>query len=135
MGTIHLTPEQILALSALAGGIIPADEQDAGVSAFNPGRHLAEKIERDYNAPAHLKGLQFAERTAEADFGGPVADLDPVSIERLLGKLREHYPGFFKFLRAETCAVYLSEPAVWKRIGFPGPSIEKGGYPDFDQPQ
>jgi len=32
-------------------------------------------------------------------------------------------------------AMYLSDPAVWERIGFPGPSTAAGGYPDFDQPQ
>jgi hypothetical protein len=29
----------------------------------------------------------------------------------------------------------MSDPGVWQRIGFPGPSTEAGGYPDFDQPQ
>jgi hypothetical protein len=29
---------------------------------------------------------------------------------------------------------YLSDPAVWLRIGFPCPSSENGGHPDFDQP-
>ena len=44
-------------------------------------------------------------------------------------------PGFFKQLRMDTCALYLSDPGVWARIGFPGPSSAQGGYPDFDQPQ
>jgi hypothetical protein len=30
-------------------------------------------------------------------------------------------------------ALYLSDPGVSRRIGFPGPSIEVGGYPDFDR--
>jgi len=29
----------------------------------------------------------------------------------------------------------MSDPGVWHRIGFPGPSSDRGGYPDFDQPQ
>ena len=28
----------------------------------------------------------------------------------------------------DVCALYLSDPAVWRRIGFPGPSAETGGY-------
>ena len=31
--------------------------------------------------------------------------------------------------------MYLRDPAVWQRIGFPGPSTASGGYDDFDQPQ
>ena len=36
-------------------------------------------------------------------------------------------PAFFKQLRMDVCALYLSEPAVWRRIGFPGPSTRSGG--------
>jgi hypothetical protein len=43
--------------------------------------------------------------------------------------------GFFRQLRMDVCALYLSDPGVWARIGFPGPSTAQGGYPDFDQPQ
>jgi hypothetical protein len=32
-------------------------------------------------------------------------------------------------------ALYLGDPRVSRAIGFPGPSIEQGGYPDFDRPQ
>ena len=39
-----------------------------------------------------------------------------------------------KQLRMDVCALYLTDPGVWGRIGFPGPSVERGGYPDFDQP-
>jgi hypothetical protein len=53
----------------------------------------------------------------------------------LLGLLREHSPHFFRLLRADVCALYLSDAGVWQRIGFPGPSAEFGGHPDFAQPQ
>jgi hypothetical protein len=33
----------------------------------------------------------------------------------------------------DVSALYLSDPEVWCRIGFPGPSIDSGGHPDFDQ--
>jgi hypothetical protein len=44
-------------------------------------------------------------------------------------------PAFFRQLRLDTTTLYLSDPAVWTRIGFPGPSIETGGHADFDRPQ
>ncbi|MEY2427611.1 MAG: hypothetical protein QOJ40_496, partial [Verrucomicrobiota bacterium] len=49
--------------------------------------------------------------------------------------VREKLPSFFKQLRMDVSALYLSDPAVWQRIGFPGPSTASGGYPDFDLPQ
>jgi len=53
----------------------------------------------------------------------------------LLGVLREKMPGFFKQLRMDVSAIYLSDEGVWERIGFGGPSSETGGYPDFDREQ
>jgi len=49
--------------------------------------------------------------------------------------MRVDAPGFFKQLRMDVAALYLGDPGVWRRIGFPGPSTDTGGYPDFDQPQ
>jgi hypothetical protein len=68
-------------------------------------------------------------------YGRGVAELDATQTHDLLGALRDQQPGFFKQLRADICALYLSDPGVWARIGFPGPSSAQGGYPDFDQPQ
>ena len=62
-------------------------------------------------------------------------ELDAQEIADLLRVLEEKSPAFFRQLRADTCALYMSDPGVWQRIGFPGPSTESGGYPDFDQPQ
>ncbi len=131
----RLTPEQVATLSAVARGMIPRDEKDDGVASFNPGRRLADKIETDLNPTPYLNGLRVAENVALEEFDRPVAELDAPSLEKLLGMLRDGAPALFKFIRAEVCALYLSQPSVWKRIGFPGPSVEKGGYPDFDQLQ
>ena len=56
-------------------------------------------------------------------------------IHELLAVVREKVAGFFKQLRMDVSAIYLSDAGVWERIGFPGPSSESGGYPDFDQRQ
>jgi len=135
MSELRLTPEQVAALSALACAMIPADEKDEGVASFDAGRRLANKIETDLNATPYLNGLRIAENVALEEFDRPVAELDARALAKLLGMLRDGAPALFKVIRAEVCALYLSQPSVWKRIGFPGPSIEKGGYPDFDQPQ
>lgn len=135
MNAARLSPEQIESLSALARGIIPPDQKDAGASAGQVGHSLAKRIEAELNNGSYLEGLEFAAATANANFGRSIAALDPLSLDALLGMLRDRFPAFFKFLRAETCALYLEQPAVWNRIGFPGPSIHQGGHPDFDRSQ
>ena len=122
-------------LAALANGIIPADARDAGAAAVAAGPRLAEKLAAGVNAAVYRRGLSAAAELARVKFGRGVAELDAAQTHELLGTLREQQPGFFKQLRMDVCALYLSDPGVWARIGFPGPSTAQGGYPDFDQPQ
>ena len=68
-------------------------------------------------------------------YGLAVGRLNPPQVHELLGALRETSSAFFKQLRLDVSGLYLSDPGVWQRIGFPGPSTASGGYPDFDQPQ
>jgi Gluconate 2-dehydrogenase subunit 3 len=122
-------------LTVLANGIIPADARDAGAAAVNAGPRLAEKLAAGVNAGLYRPGLAAAEALARETFGRAVAELDDAQVQELLGVLRGRQPAFFRQLRADVCALYLSDPGVWARIGFPGPSTALGGYPDFDRPQ
>ena len=130
-----LSDDDQRALAALANGIIPADELDAGAACVNAGPRLAEKIVAGVNASVYAAGLARAAHLAAHRFDRRVADLAPAQVHHVLGVLRDEQPGFFKQLRMDVCAMYLIDPAVWERIGFPGPSTERGGYPDFAQPQ
>jgi len=131
----RLSQNQIAALEALAKGIIPGDQRDAGVSALNAGEHLAKKLEVNPFSSLLMDGVRFAESESVARFGQSVDKLSPEALHQLLGVVRDRAPALFKFVRMETCALYLSQPKTWERIGFPGPSIEQGGYPDFDREQ
>jgi Gluconate 2-dehydrogenase subunit 3 len=122
-------------LAALANGIIPADARDAGAAAVAAGPRLAERLAAGVNVAVYRRGLAAAAESSAAKFGRGVAELDAAQTHELLDALREQQPGFFKQLRMDVCALYLSDPAAWARIGFPGPSSSQGGYPDFDQPQ
>jgi hypothetical protein len=135
MPAIQLKPEQIAALTALANGIIPASKTDAGARAVNAGSRLAAMIEAGTNAALYLSGLETAFLISGEMHRRPVSELQSAEIHQLLGAIRERLPGFFKQLRMDVSALYLSDPAVWQRIGFPGPSTASGGYTDFDQPQ
>jgi len=123
-----MTPEQVKILERLANGIIPADEMDEGAAAVNAGMRIADRVDRGINAKVYLAGLEFLE-------GKDVLNMDDAQIHELLGLIREKAAGFFKQLRMDVSALYLSDEGVWGRIGFPGPSSESGGYPDFDKVQ
>jgi hypothetical protein len=135
MAAAPLDAAQISALAALANGIIPADAIDAGAASVNAAARLAEKVAAGLNAALYLRGLETAERLAREHFATAVSDLNPRQIHELVAAVRDALPPFFKQLRMDVSALYLSDPAVWQRIGFPGPSSESGGYPDFDHPQ
>ena len=122
---------QLAALNALANGIIPADEIDDGAAAVNAGPRLAERI----HPGLYPQGLETARLIAMEEYGREVGQLNPAEVERILAILRERLPAFFAQLRMDVSALYLSDPGVWRRIGFPGPSTRSGGYPDFDRPQ
>jgi hypothetical protein len=122
-------------LAKLADGVIPPDAIDAGASAVQAGPRLVERIAQGVNAAVYRQGVEAAERLSSERFQVAVADLSADEVFELLGMLRATEPAFFKQLRMDVSALYLSDPEVWRRIGFPGPSVESGGYPDFDQPQ
>ena len=136
MNHVGTTPAaEIAAWAVLANGILPADARDAGAAAVNAGHRIAEGTAAGTSATLYRTGMAMAEEIAREQHGSTVAELDAEQIHTLLGALRERQPGFFRQLRMDVCAMYLSDPGVWSRIGFPGPSTEQGGYPDFDQPQ
>ena len=135
--TMAISPddEAIRGLTMLANGIIPADERDAGAAAVNAGPRLADRMRAGVNAALYADGLRRACALAPEMFGCALVELTPADVHMLIERLRVDAPGFFKQLRMDVAALYLSDPGVWKRIGFPGAAIESGGYPDFDRPQ
>jgi hypothetical protein len=127
--------ENALALGLLAAGIIPADDLDDGAACVAAGDRLAEKIAAGVNGELYHQGLNAAQTIAAERFGAELEQLVPDQLHELVGALRDAMPGFYKQLRMDVSAIYLSDPGVWQRIGFPGPSTASGGYPDFDQEQ
>jgi hypothetical protein len=92
-------------------------------------------MRRSPSAHIYVEGLRAARVVANERFGQDVRELNVSQMRELLVALRDQSPAFFRQLRADVCALYLSDAGVWQRIGFPGPSSQSGGYPDFDQPQ
>ena len=130
-----ITLTDIATLAALANGIIPADARDAGAAAVHAGPGIAERMRRSPYGPVYVAGLRAAQELAKTRFAKAVPELDAAQRHELLTASSIQSPMFFRLLRADVCALYLSDPGVWQRIGFPGPSADTGGHPDFDQPQ
>jgi anti-sigma factor RsiW len=122
-------------LAALADGIIPADDRDEGARCVDAGAKLAARVAAGVNAATYRAGVKTATALAREQFAQPLPSLDATQMHALIGRLKSESPAFYKQLRMDVSALYLSNPAIWQRIGFPGPSTAAGGYPDFDQPQ
>jgi hypothetical protein len=128
-----LTDVQLASLAALVNGIIPADEADAGAAEVNAAAKIAERVAGGMNAALYEQGLALAETLSREKHNRSVAQLNVAEVYELLATIRDRLPAFFKQLRLDVSALYLSDPGVWQRIGFPGPATATGGYPDFDQ--
>ena len=122
-------------LTALANAIVPPDGRDAGAAAVDAGPRLAERMRDSPQATLYDQGLRTARDLCARQFGRPMTTLTPSELHELTRQVAATEPAFFRQLRLDTTTLYLSDPAVWTRIGFPGPSIETGGHPDFDRPQ
>src|SRR4051812_16614243 len=130
-----MTTHERAALDRLANGIIPADARDAGAASVKAGPRLADRIFNGINAALYRDGLKTAETIAREKFGRALVELNDAQLHEALSLLQQTATSFFKQLRMDVCGLYLSDPGVWQRIGFPGPSVMSGGHPDFDQPQ
>ena len=130
-----LDPSDVAVLTALANAIIPPDGRDAGAAAVDAGPRLADRMRDSPAAALYDQGLGTARELCARQFGRPITALTPFELHELTQQVAATDPAFFRQLRLDTTTLYLSDPAVWARIGFPGPSIEMGGHPDFDRPQ
>ena len=99
------------------------------------GPSIAERMRRSPSAHVYVEGLRGPRVSRTNDSVGTSASWTPTQSASCSTQSATSRPRFFRLLRADVCALYLSDAGVWHRIGFPGPSSASGGYPDFDQPQ
>lgn len=149
MKEVIFTDNQIATLAAAAEAIIPGDEFDGGVAALSPGHAIATRVRyQEHIASLYLKGLKGLDDSVAIMFWGgrKFADLRLVERRRVLQAIRRGAaPGagwrevssqsFYNTFRADVCFVYMTDPEVCQRIGFPGESTARGGYPDYAQRQ
>jgi hypothetical protein len=130
-------------LRHLARVLLPPDE-DPGADELG----VAEVIEAKVLAMPGLRaayrgGLGALDRTSERRHGQAFAALTPAAQAALVADLQaDRLPDdlwrgtgrrFFLLVRSDVVFVYATDPEVWARIGFPGPSHPLGGYPDAER--
>jgi ribosome-associated toxin RatA of RatAB toxin-antitoxin module len=135
-------------LEALAATMIPPDDFDAGVQdvGFASVVEMRARYEAG-KAELYETALRAVDGLAQSMFHKPdfvaltlaerTALLDAVRQNQVNGQLwGQIKPStFFSALWEDVVFLYCTHPDTWQRIGFPGPSFEAGGYPDFDRPQ
>ncbi len=90
-----ITLADIAALAALANGIIPADDRDAGAATVHAGAGIAERMRRSPYGQVYIDGLKVASLLARDKFHSAVHELDSLQINELLSDLRDQSPVFF----------------------------------------
>lgn len=93
-----------------------AEHLDATVGAGTPA---AQKL--------YLEGIRTLDEAAgRASAGATFASLSPSSRQDVVRSL-EGTP-FLQAVYGATIGYFYSQPAVWRQIGYPGPSARHGGY-------
>jgi hypothetical protein len=145
---VTLTDEQREMIETLAEMIIPADDFDDGLmGAGFAGIMETRNMYQPWAAKLYDTGLKGINQISYDLFGNDfltlggkerASVLDTLSSDNPGGTVwteQESAAGFFTHLCMDACFVYCTDEEVWERIGFPGSIFEKGGFPDFADPQ
>lgn len=143
-----LTDDERQILETLAAMILPADDFDDGLEGVGfAGIIETRNLYQAWMAQLYDVGFKGINQISGELCGRTFLDLSEVERKTVLNSLssdaplgsvwteRESAQSFYINLRQDACFVYCTDEELWNRIGFPGPVFEKGGYPDFDQPQ
>jgi ribosome-associated toxin RatA of RatAB toxin-antitoxin module len=144
---VFTNAHQIATLDSLAGTMIPPDDFDQGAQ----GMGFAEVAEvraryETGRAEIYLTGIRVVDDIAKEMYGNDFTSLDLDQRTKLMtmvhdGKFNQKSWGsissgdFFGALLEDILFLYCTHPDTWQRLGWPGPSFDKGGYVDFDQAQ
>lgn len=145
---VFQSTHQIETLEALAATLLPPDEFDDGVQGL--GFPDVAEMRARYQAgraEMYLTALRAVDQMAQAMFGKQAfVNLSPVERTQVLDAVRQGQVNtdlwghiqpkkFFTALWEDIVFLYCTHPGTWGRIGWPGPSFDAGGYPDFDRKQ
>ncbi len=128
-----LNEDQVATVGALAAAIVPAD---ATPSARDLGAHLYAAAGLALVPPGDFAaiqaGLDSVAALALQTFGVAIADLPPEALEAFAAGLQEQpaVAPLWSAVRTLTVLYYYGQPQGYADLGLPGPSIDRGGFPD-----
>ena len=121
MNEPSITLGDIGALAALANGIIPADDRDAGAALVHAGPSIAERMRRSPSMHIYVEGLRAARVIAREQFGQDVCELNSVQMSELLVATSAISLPRFSASYAQMCARFTSAMrACGSASDFPG---------------
>ena len=144
MPTEALDARQREILEALCRTVLPSSDTP-GADELGVIDVLLIKLEyMPHLAGLYQHGIEGAERTAQLMTGKSYTSLNEDEAKQVLLAIQkgeappEAWPAvsalaFFNTLRMDVLFVYSCDPEIHERIGFPGPSIEQGGYSNIDE--
>jgi len=140
--------EQCAILDLLAEMIIPEDDFDSGLKGVGFSSIMEMRnMYQPWIGGLYTQGLGYIQAKSLELHNKKFIELGEEQQETILNMLEEvenskgihiddAYPSdFYTTLRNDACFVYCTDEEVWERIGFPGPSFNNGGYPDYANTQ
>jgi ribosome-associated toxin RatA of RatAB toxin-antitoxin module len=145
---LFVSEHQQRTLEALASTLLPPDDFDAGARGM--GFVGVAEVRARYEAgrgQLYLTALQAVDQMAQAQFArASFVELTPDQQHALLDAIHRNQAdpaawgavkpaAFFEALWEDVVFLYCTHPDTWRRIGWPGPAFDAGGYADANQAQ
>lgn len=143
-----LTDEQREILDVLAEMIVPPDDFDEGLEGAGFSGIMETRNQfQPWMGELYSVGLKGIQQVSNEFFGKSFLGLEDEERARVLNAIAAGNPpgdvwtpdasalGFYVNLHNDACFVYCTQEEVWEKIGFLGSSFDKGGYPDYADPQ
>ncbi|UXY17134.1 gluconate 2-dehydrogenase subunit 3 family protein [Chitiniphilus purpureus] len=131
--TPAFTPAEVAVITRLVHLILPTD---ATAGAAQTGTAEAVVYTLSLKGPDTIAGLQQAiaviDATAQQQYGQPYAQLPDDAAQAMTAAIAASEPlaPFWGAVRSLAVLHFYAQPAGYEPLGMPGPSIDRGGFPD-----
>ena len=129
----YMTPQRLAVLGALAAIIVPEDAtpsaRDLGAADYVAGVLGTLPEPELVKVASALDGVALMVQNTH---GKEITQLDPDELQQVGTSItgREELQPLWLAVRALTVLFYYGQPQGFSDIGLPGPSIDRGGFPD-----
>jgi len=131
-GPSNLTPEEVRTLVKFTRDLFPHDRLDDSFYERAVKPLEAEAAKDGYTRQSLAFGIEWLNGTATRMAGAPYAEVtDEQKRVAVVTRLREDQSAparFFDKIYSTTIVSLYNQPEVWPKLGYEGPSSNKGGY-------